>query len=237
MRLAFCLLALVAGCSCASSPPTRPDGGVVNARSGNGRVLCSSFDQIADATKAADAIDRYFDLAAKRLGHTNPRPVEIWLDPTWAGQAITLEHRIVFNPSNGAINGADLILAHEFVHWHFQASTHAGRLPHPIVEGICDCIAVELVDRFKDVRRAQIVDHLDAVHERGDLPRLISQLGVGIRQFEALTDDDQVSLAAIGFTLVERIGVEALRDAAERGPVTPEAILEMAGVGADGTGL
>ncbi len=240
MRMAHGLLPFLVGCSCASSGfvPRRPDGGIVEARSGNGRVLCSNLDQIADAAKAALAIDRYFTPAGEKLGYLRSEPVEVWLDAEWPRRATTLERCIVFNPSDGGNEFADLILAHEFVHWHAEDTRVQRNLPHTILEGICEWIAANLVSQWLVDRRKLFRGLLDAARERGDLPHLISRLSLNKHEWRSHPSDDRLyEQYALGFMLVDRIGVDVLREAAEMGPVTPNAILEMAGISADGTGL
>jgi hypothetical protein len=110
-----------------------------------------------------------------------------------------------------------------------------------VYEGLAEWIAVELVPRWEDDRRSLYGSLLEAARERGDLNDLISRAGLDKYGWMSLPGDDRLyelyELYALGFTLVDRIGVQALRDAAERGPVTLGAVLEMAGVGPDGTGL
>ncbi len=216
-------------------PLVRPTSGVVHGQAG--RVLFSDFDEVGDAATVARMLDAYFAPAAKRFGYTNPAPLEVWLDYDWPFQWTTMPRCIVLNPSIGGMQGAEIILVHELVHWHAQASPIATSLPHPIVEGICERIACDLVERWRAERRAQLEGGLQALRESGELPRLIALLGVDIRRYERLSSEDRIGLSMLGFALVDRIGVEALLEAAKRGPVTQEALLAIGRIDAAGVGL
>ncbi len=201
-------------------------------------MLCSSLDQLTDAVEVAAAIDRYFDLAAEKLGYRRDEPVEVWLDPEWSRHATTFERCIVLNPSGRRIEVVDWILAHELVHWHADGTPLQRHLPHVIYEGLAERVAVDLVPRWEDDRRSLYERLIGLARERGELSALIVRAGMDKYEWVSLPSDDGLyELYALGFTLVDRIGVDALRDAAERGPVTLGAVLEMAGVAADGTGL
>lgn len=241
MRLIPTLLALVAALSCASRQlpqPTRPDCGIMNAQSGNGRALCASFDRFDDALSLSLAIDAYFERAAEELGHRRDEPVEVWLDPEWPGGPTTFEHCIAFNPSDPRLAFADLYLARELVHWHAHGTHLERNLPPVVRAGIAERIAVELVPECEEERRFLYGQLLDQARRRGALPRLISAASLDDREWRSLPDDRRrYELHALGFALVDRIGVDALRDASARGPVTPDAVLRMAGVDSDGAGL
>lgn len=241
MRLVPGLLVLAAGHSCTSSPlpqATRPDCGSVTSSSGDGRVLFSSFDQLDHAARVALAIDEHFDRTAEELGYRRDEPLEVWLDPEWHTHGSAGARCIVVNPSGRRMEFVDLILAHELVHWHARGTPIQRNLPLVVGEGIAERIALDIVREYEADRRAVYGDLLDAARRRGDLPDLISRANLDEYGWHSLPpESSRHELYALGFALVNRIGVDALREAATRGPVTLEATLRMAGVSPDGTGL
>jgi hypothetical protein len=241
MRLASLLLILAAS-SCASSVgprsiPERPSCGEVIAISGHGRVLSQDFSQLPAAVNAALVIDRYYALAAQRLGHTRDEDVEIWLVPAWPVLASTFENCIVFDPSPEAMPHADWILTHEFVHWHASGTVVQRNLPPTIVEGLCDRIAADLTQSLREHLRDTQSRLLAEARERGELSHVISHLDLDSRDLAWLSHSETHDMHALAIALVDRIGVDALLEAAEQGPVSSETILDMADVSADGEGL
>ena len=232
-------LILWAVCSCATdSPhgtPRRPQGGVVDGASG--RVLYPDPEHRPDAVVVSRVLDSLFDPAAERLGERRDEPAEVWLDPGWPVHATTFERCIVFNPGEGRLKYADLILAHELVHWHVHDTALERNLPHTLVEGLCEWISAALVPELEADRRALFAGLLADARRRGALPQVVARLGIEKRAFTALPAETKHELYALGFTLVDRIGIEALREAAERGPLVPAEALELAGSDAAGGGL
>ncbi len=242
MRFPPGLLLILTACSCLSigacfNSPTRPSGGEVIAQSGHGRVLCDDISQVEDALAAALAIDGYFVLAGEALGYTRDEPVEIWLVPNWRSQGTTFDDYVVFNPSDTNVPFADLILTHEFVHWHAKGTPLQRNLPHLALEGLCEWIAADLNSQWTADRHKMYSERLSAAREGGYLPHVVSQLSLSLEDWLETSGDERYDTYALGFALVDSIGVDVLREAAERGPLSPEAVLEMAGVSADGTGL
>ncbi len=242
MRFLPNLLPILMVCACLSNgacfnSPARPSGGEVIAQSGHGRVLCDDISQVEDALAAALAIDGYFVLAGEALGYTRDEPVEIWLVPDWGGQGTTFENCVVFNPSDGNMRFADLVLTHEFVHWHASGTLLQQNLPHVALEGMCEWIAADLTSKWKADRHKMYSERLSTAREGGYLSHVVSQLGLSLEDWLDLSGDELYDTYALGFALVDSIGVDVLREAAKRGPLSPEAVLEMAGVSPDGTGL
>ncbi len=236
---------LLAGAACvaAPSPPTypipkqRPAGGVAKAK--NGHVLGSSVDQIGVAAELMLALNKYFDLVAERVGYRREEPfLEVWLDPEWAAAATTFDTCIVMNPCELEPGYAPGVLVHELVHWHTRRTALQRNLPQVAYEGLAHRIVAELVPGWDPAFRAEFRLRLDQARARGDLADLVSWADPGAAAWTTPPFDDRMNdLYALGFTLVDHIGVDALIAAAERGPVTLEELLEMSGVGADGTGL
>jgi hypothetical protein len=254
MRITTLLIAFLPICSCASTGygglfgepapmmPLRPDGGIVHARINSSRVLCDSIDQIGDAAEIVLTIDQYYDDAASMLGYRNPKDVEIWLSKDWDSRfpAGTFADGIIVNPSLAGSGRLHKTLTHEFVHWHARSSPMRRNLPLIVMEGVCDWIALKLVCPSQvDFRAAHrdFLTRLASVRERGDFPLLISRLSLSKSATQALSSSDLADLYAMGFLLAERIGVDRLRAAAERGPVSSDEVLSWAGAGAKGQGL
>lgn len=208
----------------------------MNAR--NGRVLCSSFEQFNDGVRVALATDKYWDLVVAELGYRRDEPVEIWLCPESPSLAVTFERCIVLDIYDRRMESLDGLLAHEIVHWHAFGTPMQWNLPHVVYEGLADYVSAALVPEWASDRRALFNRLLDAARARGDLPNVISRARLNARQWTAHPSNDRMhELYALGFTLVERIGLDELRAAAGRGRVSLDEILAMAGIGADGSGL
>lgn len=214
-------------------------------RSQDGRcTIYCDFDQLDAATRAVDVYQQYFDRVAQVLGHSHDGDVEIWLDSGLSTidsglpvDALTNERRIIFNPSGSKLEGTDLILCHEFVHWHIAGSVLERNLPYTLQEGLCGWIAADLTVRWMDGRQRQVAAGILAASERGTLPTAIARLDLPREPWQALPLSDVRDLYDLGFVLVDLIGVEPLCRAAEAGPLSGEEILAMAGIGLDGEGL
>jgi len=235
------LSALLAGCATRLPPgyptPERPTGGAVEARSGRGRVLFGSPEELDAAARVARVIDAAFAPAGEAIGTVRDDPVEVWLDPTWFRLATTFERCVVFRSDPTGLEFADLLLTHEFVHWHSAGTPLQRHLPHAVLEGLCEHVAAELVTRWTEDRRAVHAGLVESARERGDLPRLLGLLDAPLLDFVALPQPDRQALTAIGFRLVDRIGRDTLCAAAEQGAVAAARALELAGVSPDGAGL
>jgi len=264
MRFTLRLLVLTLVLSCTAIPPQpsypiprRPEGGVAEAK--HGKVLGSSFDQINVAFALSRSLDRYFEAVAERLGYRRETPLEVWLDPEWASAATAFDTCIVVNPRmlqieehSGAATDemcvavdprllqpgqADGIMAHELTHWHAMF-TPLRNLPQVAYEGLACKVVAEVVPGWDAAQRAALDPLIDAARARGDLPDLLARADMDVNSWTTPPFDERLEdLYALGFRLVDRIGIDPLIDAAEKGPVTLEEILAMAGVGPDGSGL
>ncbi len=238
MRAPILAITVLAACSCASAPAVqRPSCGEVHPQNDRGLVLYSDFDQFTAATISASVIDDYYDRTGSALGYSRAEAPEVWIVLGRSEQGATFDDHIIFDPSEGALEFAPLILAHEFVHWHSEGSAMQRNLPHVVMEGVSEWIAVDLTAEWSQARRVQFDRLLDAVRQRGDLPLLTSRLSLSRDAWSNLSGPELHETYALGFALVDRIGVDALREAAEQGPVSPKALLNMAGLRLDGGGL
>ena len=236
MRICL-LLALLACCSSVSIVPSRPPRSVLNAESGQGRVYFSSADELADATKCATEIDRLFLATADLLGSRNEAPLEVWLNYGLRTPGRLTGGHIEFNPSGGWIEMADLVLAHELLHWHALGTAIAVNLPHYVQEGVCELLSSELVPEQGRIRTESLLDLMRSQEEQGTLGRLVARFCLDPVLEKAARPDVSLEIYALGYVLVGQIGFEVLREAAMAGPVTPEMVLEMAGVDLEGRGL
>ena len=239
MRHILISLAILAGSGCVSRGPSRPTGGVITSATGNGRVYYSdNATQHEYATLAAAVIDKYYVQAGVSVGRMHPGPVEVWLVQDPLERATTYEHCIVFSGVGGRIEFIDWVLAHEFVHWHAQETALRRNLPLAIEEGMCVLVASKIVPRFRKSSYFLYNNLIEAARKSGRALDLISLLNLTAKEWRARPLDDEFrTMYALGFALTATIGIDELCAAAERGPVTPEEILAMAGVSPDGTGL
>lgn len=200
-------------------------------RSG-GEILA---DDIQEAAFVARVVDGRYRAAGRMLGYTRREAASIWIVPGWSSLATTFDDVIIFDPQSAG--SQDFILTHEFVHWHSWGTVIQRNLSHPIQEGLCDWIAAQLVTNVLEIRHEQLRHRLSLARADGRLPRLMERLDMPIDSWLALPAEDSFDMLALAFVLVDRIGVHALRAAAERGPVSADMVLRMAGVAANGDGL
>lgn len=233
----FFLTIMLSGCSSAPLVPGRPAWSVLEAESGYGRVYFSREEESADAIRCAAEIDRSFLQTAERLGIRSEAPLEVWLDYSLESPGVLEGGHITFNPSGEWIEMVELVMAHELLHWHAMGTAIALNLPHFVQEGVCELLSSELVPEQGRVRTESLLAHLRRHAEQGTLGQLVARFCMDPAQAEAERPDETLEISALGFRLVEQIGYEALREAALAGPVTPERVLEMAGVDAQGGGL
>jgi hypothetical protein len=129
-------------------------------------------------------------------------------------------------------------MAHELVHWHSSDSPIRKNLPYAAYEGLAYRIQAELVPAWDAPLRAEFGRLLAAAREQGGLAEVISCGDLdALAWFDPPPGASEHGVCALGFTLVDLIGVDALISAAERGPLTLDDVLTMAGVGPDGSGL
>ncbi len=238
--LPLTLLLLVAACSSPGPRPEAPGGGVERALGGIGTVLYRDPAELLVAIRAAQVLDESYGAVAERLGYRREGPVEIWIDDL-DEPAATYPDRIVLRPDRtGAaptVERADLILAHEFVHWHAHGTPLAKHLPHGLVEGLADQVATALNPEYRAAHARRCDELVKHTLATGSFSRRLDQLASDPEAWSRLDRRTRDEAAAAAFLLVEQIGIEGLREAAEAGRVSISKLLRSAGVSRDGAGL
>lgn len=207
-------LALIAAVlACHAAPPARWDGVY-------GTTL--AFDE-AHARQTQISADVFTAGVAAQLD-VKPQPFVIHLYGYDLDQAGI---RVWRNSANEIVDrridlGRDMLpilrfaLAHEMVHWHI-AGTAWDRLPHFAEEGLADFVALQLAPECQDQRlrayRARAARGLDAPVKE--------VLSLSPEQWNSSNDSLKESTYVLGYFIVERIGITALRrlceDADQRG--------------------
>ncbi len=234
LSMAFLLLS---GCSASSRPfdlPARPSGGVFQTTSQNGTVLFETPAELMGAQVVAEAIDRYYDKAAAALGCRRNEPVDVWLIPGWRSLGSTNQDRIIFDSSPRSLSYADLTLVHEFVHWHSEGSVLEENLPHSMIEGICEYIAISLVERGRAFRLNLYSELLEEAWARGDALALSARLSIDKAEWLSLDRTTRYELYALSYTIVARIGLDRVCEEARIGPLSVDDMLRLACPGEDG---
>jgi hypothetical protein len=224
MRLALALSLLLAVSSCVLDDGsthaylTRPAGGVIHAQSGNGSVLYEKPDQLAVAARLAQIIDEYFELTAESLGYHRGEPVEVWVMSDMPAPASTDERCIVFPYGEQTADVADMILVHEFVHWHMYGTAMHKQLPQALQEGVCELVVAETVGGRRGFTRRMWSSLFSVARDRGRLIGLIEHLDASPREWLRMKKLLCWDVTALTFQIVDQIGIAELREAAARGP-------------------
>lgn len=131
----------------------------------------------------------------------------------------------------GVWSAPRFLIAHEFTHWSVAGSPW-DRLPHAAEEGLCDFVAGQVAPESRDER---VLD-LKARAARGLDAPVDDVLALTSRTWEHADVGAKQSAYALGYFLVERIGLERLRGLCESvvslGPsdLSTEQLLEAAGL-------
>lgn len=131
----------------------------------------------------------------------------------------------------GVWSAPRFLIAHEITHWSVAGSPW-DRLPHAAEEGLCDFVAGQVAPKSRDER---VLD-LKARAARGLDAPIDDVLALTSRTWEHADAGAKTSAYALGYFLVERIGLERLRRLCESGvaqgpsDVSTEQLLEAAGL-------
>jgi len=125
--------------------------------------------------------------------------VRVWRDS--AGQMV--DRRIELTAD--ARDALRFLIAHELVHW--CKSGPWDRLPHTIEEGFADYVALNLAPEFAIERRELFEARLKAASTE----EMREVLVVDARDWPALPDDSKLLAYAVGFRVVEAVGLDGLR--------------------------
>jgi len=102
------------------------------------------------------------------------------------------------------------LVAHELVHWYMQGVWE--HLPHAVEEGLADYIALQLVPEAREQRLAEHAETLaNMTPERRE-----KALEVSERTWATTPREVRSDAYAVGFEIVERFGIEGLRELCER---------------------
>lgn len=97
-------------------------------------------------------------------------------------------------------------VAHELVHWY--ASDPWDRLPHAIEEGLADYIALQLAPEFRDARLEELARRrAEMTPERRERAIALTE-----REWNGAPKETRSDAYAVGYEVVERLGIEALRE-------------------------
>lgn len=207
-RLAAILLALVGLSACASKQ----------------HVAQTEFATIrgsfaADVEFVKFAVIRYGPQVAAMLG-TQQVPVEIKiLDSVVVPASV---YGILGAADDGRIwlgrascRGYGHVVAHELVHAYGSQEQWFRNLPPLVVEGTCEFVATE-VTQATEMHRRRVKYFAPST---GQQPEEVWLAGSSLKALRAYPD-----LYSEGFRLVDRVGLEAIRELAESGRLTPESV-------------
>lgn len=127
----------------------------------------------------------------------------------WRDGDEIVERRIVIGDA-ALRDQARFSVAHELVHWY--ASAPWDRLPHAIEEGLADYIAVHVAPEFRDERIAELDRRLASITPE----RREQALAVSERTWATTPREVRSDAYAVGFKVVQRFGIEGLRELCER---------------------
>ena len=119
-----------------------------------------------------------------------------------------VERRIVIGEA-ALRDQARFSVAHELVHWY--ASAPWEHLPHAVEEGLADYIAVHIAPEFRDERVAELERRLSSITPE----RREQALDVSERTWATTPRDVRSDAYAVGFEIVQRLGIEGLRELCE----------------------
>jgi len=208
----------------------RPSSGSVQGEAG--LVLFDDESMRPTAERVARTLAELFERAAQKIGNHRERSCEIWLtQQEWPSHATTFARCIVFQPTPERMQFVDLIMAHEFTHWHLAGTKLQANLPHPMIEGICEEVATRLVPAWREDRETLYAGMIDGMLERGVLFEAQQQLGRSIGAWYKLERERRNELTALAFWLIQDIGFERLVSEAEQGRLTARDVLMLASEG------
>ena len=127
----------------------------------------------------------------------------------WRDGDEIVERRIVIGDA-ALRDQARFSVAHELVHWY--ASAPWDRLPHAIEVGLADYIAVHVAPAFRDERIAELDRRLASITPE----RREQALAVSERTWATTPREVRSDAYAVGFEIVQRFGIEGLRELCER---------------------
>jgi len=163
----------------------------------------------AAATRLAEALP-LAELVRDRLGSKRVRRVEVHLtrpgERGFGSHGTCFSSHIEITPRGMRVH--EYVLAHEACHWYIAGSRFDG-LPLWVEEGLCDWIAYDVLGLLEGRRMELEDDVTSAIH--------LEHLHYDAVGWDRLTGRETDALYALGFRVVDRLGLERLAELNENG--------------------
>lgn len=200
------MLLALAPCGCRSAQPRFEYATPTGVARSDDEHVARAIAEIADSFSAPVAREMEVDQPPPFVIHhvhhvPTPFGGGVWVVRDRAGRVV--DRHIVI--SNLGLMQARFAIAHELVHWY--ASRTWDRLPHAVEEGLADSIALKLAPEWKQIRELELDLRLNEITPE----RRALALQVTERQWEAAPTQVREDAYAVGFEIVQRLGVARLR--------------------------
>ncbi|HUR28794.1 MAG TPA: hypothetical protein VM509_11450 [Planctomycetota bacterium] len=152
------------------------------------------------------------------LLHVEPAPFVIWHVPDVPAAEFLVERgptgqilsRRIDIGDVGARRQMRFLIGHELVHWYARGVWD--RLPHAVEEGLADELGLRFSEDLRLLRGTELAVALASVTPE----RRARVLAVNERSWKSASAELRFDAYAVGFEMVQRIGVDGLRALCER---------------------
>ena len=172
----------------------------------------------------------------REFGECREQRPSVWIVDTFGHKGMQFERCVVLRAD--AMRFPEFFLTHELVHW-YAVGTPWSRLPKVVEEGLADHAVCQLLPEYEGDRRNRHSLVYSAFRQGSIEIDLLALLREDWEDWEDFNESDYAVLYAVGFAIVERIGIDALHQLCldHGGGVPPEVLLDRARLSPQGSGF